>query len=960
MDKNKNNLTPEQRRKVLAAADIVQHGDLAVLKKIVEFTDVIEENTTKVDGIESKVEDKIKEFGALKDEIRALAVGKDGLPGDKGEQGEKGDKGDPGVPGKQGKQGIPGKDGIDGLDGQNGLPGADGSPDTRLQIVEKINTGKKKDLKIEADQIAGLDKMHTDTLNRAIGILDQRTQFLINKIPSSTGSGTVGPGTTNQIAYFDSTTTVNSLTTATYPSLTELSYVKGVTSGIQAQIDGLSAGGVADGDKGDITVSASATVWTIDAAAVTLAKMADLAQDQFIGRTTASTGVPQTATITAAARTVLDDTTVGAMVDTLGGATSVGTGGLARATSPVFATSINGSYLTASEILITDGSKNIVSAAVATYPSLTELTYVKGVTSAIQTQLNAKQASDATLTALAAYNTNGILTQTAADTFVGRTITGTSAQITVTNGDGVAGNPTLSLPADVLIPTVLTVPNTGLHLLDSNATHDLIIKPGSNLTADKTLTLTTGDADVILDLTAVTDEYVLAYDVGTNTWRGVANSGSGTVTSFTFTDGNGFDGTVTNSTTTPTLSLTTTVTDNQIMVSNSGAIEGDANFTWDGTLFTAKYSAAATNVTNYPIKVSHITSGSAAANMGAGIRFEVENVEGTLTDIGSIALIATDNAETSGTSAIGIRLNVAGTISERFRGSPTAWSPSTSDAAALGTTALMWSDLFLASGAVINFNNGDVTLTHSADTLTLGGGTLALGANSLTMTGSIAATGARVTKGWFTDIESTNMPTVGGTAILTSLTAPQFTTIELGHASDTTLSRVSAGVVAIEGVNILTVAGGTLTGNLTLGENTSIALDPSLSADGKYSGTTISGTAGAALAFGDVIYLAAADSRWELCDADAASTAGEVLIGMCVLAAAADGDPTVILLDGNIRADAAFPALTISAPVYISTTAGDIQVAQPSGTDDVVIVVGKALTADSIYFKSPMNYFTHT
>lgn len=48
------------------------------------------------------------------------------------------------------------------------------------------------------------------------------------------------------------------------------------------------------------------------------------------------------------------------------------------------------SGLTASEIVITDGSKNLTSATVATYPSLTELTYVKGVTSAIQTQLNAK------------------------------------------------------------------------------------------------------------------------------------------------------------------------------------------------------------------------------------------------------------------------------------------------------------------------------------------------------------------------------------------------------------------------------------------------------------------------------------------------------------------------------------------------------------------------------------------
>ncbi len=42
----------------------------------------------------------------------------------------------------------------------------------------------------------------------------------------------------------------------------------------------------------------------------------------------------------------------------------------------------------------TDVSKNLVSLAVATYPSLTELSYIKGVTSAIQTQLNAKAPLD--------------------------------------------------------------------------------------------------------------------------------------------------------------------------------------------------------------------------------------------------------------------------------------------------------------------------------------------------------------------------------------------------------------------------------------------------------------------------------------------------------------------------------------------------------------------------------------
>ena len=47
--------------------------------------------------------------------------------------------------------------------------------------------------------------------------------------------------------------------------------------------------------------------------------------------------------------------------------------------------------LTASEIVITDGSKNLASAAVATYPSLTELAYIKGLTSSAQTQITARQ-----------------------------------------------------------------------------------------------------------------------------------------------------------------------------------------------------------------------------------------------------------------------------------------------------------------------------------------------------------------------------------------------------------------------------------------------------------------------------------------------------------------------------------------------------------------------------------------
>lgn len=54
-----------------------------------------------------------------------------------------------------------------------------------------------------------------------------------------------------------------------------------------------------------------------------------------------------------------------------------------------------------------------------------------------------KQPLDATLTALAAYNTNGILVQTAADTFAGRSIAAGTG-ISITNANGVAGNPTVT------------------------------------------------------------------------------------------------------------------------------------------------------------------------------------------------------------------------------------------------------------------------------------------------------------------------------------------------------------------------------------------------------------------------------------------------------------------------------------------------------------------------------------
>jgi hypothetical protein len=77
------------------------------------------------------------------------------------------------------------------------------------------------------------------------------------------------------------------------------------------------------------------------------------------------------------------------VVTTDGSLTGSGTTGDPLAVDTTLAiTGLNLSGLTASELISTDGTKNLQSLAVATYPSLTELSYVKGVTSGIQAQIN--------------------------------------------------------------------------------------------------------------------------------------------------------------------------------------------------------------------------------------------------------------------------------------------------------------------------------------------------------------------------------------------------------------------------------------------------------------------------------------------------------------------------------------------------------------------------------------------
>jgi hypothetical protein len=442
--------------------------------------------------------------------------------------------------------------------------------------------------------------------------------------------------------------------------------------------------------------------------------------------------------------------------------------------------------------------------------------------------------------------------------------------------------------------------------------------------------------------------------------------GSGTVTSVSVVTDNGFAGTVADPTTTPAITLSTTETGilqgngtaispitvgtgltfsaGTLSADNNGDVVGPASSTDDaivrfngttGKIIQDYTSGAPTISDTGAVNIPLTTGSSLVVDTSTFVVDATNNRVGVNNASPAVALdlvgqfqqyfngvLVTDTPTIGGTmfglsirgtglEIAGIQTNTTGDVKiGAFRASynPVFWAnnvatvkliatalhPVTNDLAALGTTALQWSDLFLAEGGVINWDNGDVTMTQTGNVLAVAGGDLRV---------ATADVGTN----------ADSVPTLSSTSTLTNktLTAPI------------------------------------------------VSVPVELTSDDTYSGDIRTGIlAGDTIAQWDLVYLDSSSGRWELADADAAATAGGVLLGLA-LTSGTDGNALTVLVRGVVRNDG-WSWATVGGPLYVSTTPAAITQTAPSGTDDVIRIVGYAWSDDQIEFCPSNDWITHT
>lgn len=342
--------------------------------------------------------------------------------------------------------------------------------------------------------------------------------------PNADGTISFGTGTANTIAYWVDANTTGSLGTATYPSLTELSYVKGVTSSIQTQLNSKISLTALSATTPLVYNNLTGGFSILQSGAASDGYLSSTDWNTFNNKQNALGFTPVTNARTLTINGVTYDLTanrtwsVGTVTGVTASSPLASSGGAtpnlsisqASASSDGYLSStdwstFNGKEPAISTLPISKGGTNsntalsnnrvmqssggaIVEAAAitparalksdangipthfdtATEPSLTELSYVKGVTSAIQTQLNAKApttlvGTPTEIQLACSDETTALTTGTAKVTFrmpYAMTVTEVRASLTTAQASGSIFTVDINESGVSILSTKLTIDNT--------------------------------------------------------------------------------------------------------------------------------------------------------------------------------------------------------------------------------------------------------------------------------------------------------------------------------------------------------------------------------------------------------------------------------------------------------------------------------------------------------------------